>query len=404
MFPKEDVAKIRRMAAEIMEYAQSDELEIRRRRWRDANSRRRPDRAPVWCGMAGVSRELFKPETLECTDPECRGVEDVFRRHLYKCWVGDDEIFDPWWSVPAVWDCNTEYTFGLPTRISLGTTDKGGFKYNHPVESLEDYERITVPEYSYNRERTEERMSRMSDLLGDVMPVRRSGSPPLSPNHSVYLEQLRGMEAMLGDLAFRPDLIHRTMAKITEGILGAQRVAEESGVLTENNTAPMTCSDPVGERYGDRLGLHNLWGAANSQEFQMVSPEMQEEFLLNYQIPCLQQYGATQYGCCEDLSRKIDIVRAIPNLRIFVCSYWTDLDALISACGNDYTIMWRQLSAHVMLADDLDDERRKMETGAEKLRGLSYQIILREVETLAGHPNRLKEWTEMAIDVAERFA
>ncbi len=404
MFPKKDVEIIRALAGKMMEHARSDEFARRRQRWRDVNSRRKPDRAPVWCGMAGVSRELFKPETLDCVDPVCRSVEDVFRRHLYKCWVGDDEIFDPWWCVPAVWDCNTAHPFGLPTHVSAGSTAQGGFKYHHPVKTLEDYFRITVPEYAYNKMETEEQISEMSDLLGTVMPVRMSGSPPLGPNHSVYLEQLRGMEAMLEDLALRPEMVHRAMARITEGVLGAMRVAEEALVLTPNNTSPMTCSDPIGEELDDRVGLQNQWYSANSQEFQMVSPRMQDEFLLNYQIPCLQQFGAVQYGCCEDLTQKMDIVRRIPNLRVFVCSYWTDLDKLIAACGRDYTIMWRQLSAHVMLPDELDDVRKNLEIGTQKLKGSAYQIILREVETLAGHPNRLKEWTELAIAAAERFS
>ena len=404
MYSKTDVNRVRTLAAEMMDHATSDEFEHRRRRWRDVNSRRKPDRAPVWCGMAGVSRELFKADTLECSDPICRRVEDVFRRHLYKCWVGDDEVFDPWWSVPAVWECNTEYPFGLPTHVSTGSTPQGGFQYHHPIETLEDYAKITVPKYSYDREKTDEGMSQIAELLGDTMPVRMSGSPPLAPNHSVYLEQLRGMEAMLGDLAFRPDLVHGALARITEAVLGALRVAEEAGVLSRNDSSPMTCSDPVGELFDGRVGLRNMWCGANSQEFQMVSPKMQEEFLLNYQIPCLQQFGAVQYGCCEDLTQKIDIVRAIPNLRIFVCSYWTDIDKLISICGNDYTIMWRQLSAHVMLPDDLGSVKTNLEIGAQKLKGLSYQIILREVETLAGHRDRLKEWTELAIAAAERFA
>jgi hypothetical protein len=406
MFPEKDTAIVRDLARTMMEYAGSDDFELRRRRWRDANSRRKPDRAPVWCGMAGVARELFPGNTLTCTDPLCRQVEDTFRRHLYKCRVvRDDEIFDPWWSVPAVWRCSTEHAFGLPTHVSTGTTEKGGFSYHHPVRTVEDYEKITVPVYTFDREATETRMSRMRDLFGEAMPTRMGGAPPLTPNHSVFLEQHRNMEEMLADLALHPDLVHRTMAKFTEGVLGAMRAAEEAGVLTENNTSPMTCSDPVGEpEPGSGVKLRNLWCAVNSQEFQSVSPDMQREFLLNYQIPCLQQFGAVQYGCCEDLTKKIDIIRAIPNLRIFVCSYWTDLDALITACGGAYTIMWRQLSAHVMLPDELDGVRRDLETGARKLRGSAYQIILREVETLAGHPNRLAEWAAVAIDTAERFA
>ncbi|NDK10642.1 MAG: hypothetical protein GW911_01115, partial [Armatimonadetes bacterium] len=83
----------------------------------------------------------------------------------------------------------------------------------------------------------------------------------------------------------------------------------------------------------------------NSQEFQVISPAMQEEFLLNYQKPVLQQYGAVQYGCCEDLSQKIDLILRLPNLRVFVCSAWTDLDKVIERCGSSHTIMWRQAAA-----------------------------------------------------------
>ena len=404
MYPKKDLARVRQMASEAMAWATSDELELRRKRWRDANSRRKPDRAPVWCGMAGVSRELFPPETLECTDPDCRGVEDTLRRLLYKCWVGDDEVFDPWYGVSSVWKCSTEYPFGLPTRVSIGTTEKGGFKYHHPVENLEDFEKISIPSYTFDEEATQIRLTRIQEILRDSMPAQVACAPPLAANHSSYLEQLRAMDKMHEDLAFRPEVVHRCMAKITEAVFAAMRAAEQSGKLTPNNTGPMRCSDPLGDTEDGAYKLKNLWGDAASQEFQLVSPEMQEEFLMNYQIPCLQQFGAVQYGCCEDLTHKIDIVKAIPNLRIFVCSYWTDLEKLLKSCGNRYTIMWRQLSAHVMLPDDLDPVKSALEVGMRKLQGTAYQVILREVETLNGHPNRLKEWAELAIAAAEKFA
>ncbi len=57
-----------------------------------------------------------------------------------------------------------------------------------------------------------------------------------------------------------------------------------------------------------------------------------------------------------------------------------------------------------MLPDELGDVGKNPEIGAKKLMGLPYQIILREVETLAGHQDRLKEWTDIAIAGAERFA
>ncbi len=388
-----------------MELACSDEYEARRKRWRDVNERRRPDRAPVWCRPAGVWSEILPQDALECTDSFCRGAEYAFRQHLYKDWVGDDHIVEPWWGVGAVWRCSSEHTWGLPTHVSVGTTDLGGFRYYHPIETPDDYQRITVPDFAYDRAETQRRASRMQDLLGDAMPVRITGQPPLGPQLSVHLEQLRGMAPMMEDIAFRPHLIHRAMAKLTEGVLRAQRAAEEAGVLTTNHHEPMFCSDPLNDPPAEGPAkLHNLWVAANSQEFDQVSPPMQDEFLLSYQKVLFQQFGAVQYGCCENLTTKTDIVLRIPHLRIFVCSFWTDLDRVIEACSRRHTIMWRQSSAQVTLPDTLDEHRRHLESGLKRLQGHHYQVVLRELETLRGRPQRLREWAQLAIEMAERYA
>ena len=403
-FAGKDVRIARDLARQVMELACSEEYEARRRRWRDVNERRKPDRAPVWCRPAGVWPEILPGSALQCEDPTCRSVEYTFRQHLYKHWVGDDHIVEPWWGVSAAWDCDSAHTWGLPIPPQVASTDLGGFRYDPPVKCEEDYERITVPTYTYNPERTGQSLERMADLLGDAMPVRTELGPPLGPQLGTYLDKLRGMAPMLNDLAFRPDLVHRAMAKLTEGVLRATRAAEATGLLTTNHHEPMNCSDPVnGEPPDGKVRLHNLWVSANSQEFQEVSPRMQEEFLLNYQIPIFQQFGAVQYGCCEDLSQKIDSVLRIPNLRVFVSSFWTDLDKVIEKTAGRYTIMWRQPAAGVMLPDDLQPIRDHLEQGLRKLQGYPYQVVLREVQSLHGHPNRIREWAQIAVELAERY-
>ena len=404
-WPTKDVALVRELAARVMKLATSDEYEARRQRWRDVNERRRPDRAPVWCRPAGVWSEIIPDDTLECTDPFCRGVELTLRRDLYKDWVGDDHIIAPWWPVGAAWQCDHEHTWGVPTHVSTGSTDLGGFRYHHPIETPEDYERIRIPTYTHDREATERAASRMNDLLGEAMPVRITGSPPLGPQLGTYLEQLRGMGPMMEDMAFRPELVHRAMSKLTEAVFRAQRAAEDAGILTTNHHEPMFCSDALGDPPPDGpVQLHNLWVAANSQEFDQVSPPMQQEFLLSYQQVLFQQFGAVQYGCCENLTTKTGIVLRIPNLRIFVCSFWTDLDTVIEACGKDYTIMWRQSSAQVTMPDDLEEHRQHLEAGLKRLQGHPYQVVLREVETLFGRPERLRDWAKLAIGIAEKYA
>jgi len=403
--PVREIALVRELARQVLELASSDEYEARRQRWRDVNERRKPDRAPVWCRPAGVWKELLPADSLECADPLCRSVEYTLRQHLYKHWVGDDHIVEPWWGVSAAWNCDTEYPWGLRTGRQIGSTELGGFRYDPPIKSEDDYERISVPTFTCNHGRTEEALSQMHDLLGEAMPVRLVCAPPLGPQLGTYLDQLRGMAPMLNDLAFRPDLVHRAMAKLTEGVLRALRAAEGTGLLTTNHHEPMFCSDPVnGTPVDGKVRLHHLWTAANSQEFQEVSPRMQEEFLLNYQTPVFQQFGAVQYGCCEDLTHKIDLVLRIPNLRVFVSSAWTDLDKVIAACGTRYTIMWRQSAAAVVFPDDLAPIRRHLDEGMRKLQGHYYQVVLRELETLQGHPERLRDWARLAIEAAAKYA
>ncbi|MGQ9733215.1 MAG: hypothetical protein ACUVX8_18310 [Candidatus Zipacnadales bacterium] len=405
VFPERDICIVRGLAQQVMELACSDEYETRRQRWRDANERRKGNRAPVWCRPAAAWNEILPQHELECENDLCRRVEYIFRQHLYKHWIGDDHLIEPWWDVSAVWDCDSDHTWGVRIPPQVASTDLGGFRYDPPIKREEDYERITIPTFAYNAERTERNLAQMQDLLGETMPVRLTCGPPLGPQLSTYLERLRGMAGMLNDLAFHPHLIHRLMAKLTEGVLRATRVAEATGLLTTNHHEPMFCSDPVnGNQPEGKVKLHNLWVAANSQEFQEVSPRMQEEFLLHYELPILQQYGAVQYGCCEDLTHKIDLVLRIPNLRIFVCSAWTDLEQVLKKTGGRYTIMWRQPAHLVTMAADLTPIRKHLEEGLRKLQGYSYQIVLREIQSLFGHRERLREWARLAIDLAERFA
>jgi hypothetical protein len=137
--------------------------------------------------------------------------------------------------------------------------------------------------------------------------------------------------------------MHRLMAYLRDANLRAMEQVAATGLLTPNNLGPMTCSDPIGEPKADgTIGYHNMWCMANSQEFQGVGPAMWREFLLEYQRPIIEQYGLSGYGCCENLTQKIEGVLSLKNLRIFVCSAWTLLEAVQEAVGHEYVIMWRQ--------------------------------------------------------------
>ena len=403
--PASDIALVRELASQVMAFAVSAECETRRQRWRDVNELRRPDRAPVWCRVALAWREILPDSALECTDPTCRSVERSLRQQLYNLTLGTDHIISPWWPVHAVMRCTTDTMWGLPGRTSTGTTELGGFQYSHPVQDPADYVRVTVPDFEYDAAATALAAEKMAGILGESMPIRVEGGPPMHALLQVYWEHLRGMGPMMEDLAFSPETCHRLMAKLTEGALRGIRRAEEADILTSNHHDPMVCSDPVnGATDEGTVSLHQMWTGANSQEFDTVGPDMFAEFLLNYQKVVLSCFGHSWYGCCENLTTKIHQVLSIPNLRVFVSSFWTDLDQVIDAVGQDYCIMWRQSAAQVTLTDDLSEHEAHLEQGLRKLQGHPYQVVLRELETLNGNPERLREWTRLAIRIAEKYA
>lgn len=405
MTPQQERDLVRDLARRYAELAHSEEYERRRARWRAVNGLRQPDRAPVWMRPAGVWSELLPDSDLQCSDPHLRGVERHLRMDLIHDDLGDDHVFEPWWDVPAAFDCDSEHLWGLPTQVLAESTDRGGWRYDPPLKTPEDFDRVTLPTFTYNEQRTNQALERADDLLGDILPVRRTAGPRVHHILGAHVDQLRGLGEMMLDLYVQPQLIHRLMAKLLEGCLRELRTLEGTGLLTPNNHGGMQCNDPInGDPAPGEVRLHHLWGGSNSQEFDEVSPAQWEEFLLNYQKPLLQQFGLTWYGCCEDLTQKIQGVLSIPNLRVFVCSAWTDLDQVIAAVGQRYCIMWRQSAAEVTLSSDLQKVEQHLDEGMRKLQGHYYQVVLRELQTLGGHPRRLHEWAKLAIAKAEAHA
>ena len=83
MLNKNDVNIIRGLAAQVAEIAALPVQEEKRELWRKLNARR-PVRPMVMIAQACWNEMNVHDElTLRCTDKECRGYEDQFRRILY---------------------------------------------------------------------------------------------------------------------------------------------------------------------------------------------------------------------------------------------------------------------------------------------------------------------------------
>lgn len=391
---------VRDLAARIAEAARSERMRRIHARWCDVNSGRKPDRAPVWCKPVGCWPELLPEESLQCSTPLYRNMEQGLRRDLIKLEIDDDTPLEPWWGVRAAFRKNQEYTWGIEIQKHR-SGEKGGAWSYAPALRDDDFDKLVQPQFHFDAEATERRRAQMEEILDGIMPVRVQGGMPLGATLGTPAADLRGLEGIMMDMIDEPALMHRLMGFLRDSVLAAMDVVEAAGQVTPNHYGPMTKSDPLGSGQG---GWKDCWCSANSQEFDQVSPAMWEEFCLAYQMPIFERFGAVAYGCCENLTQKAGGVLSIPNLRIFVCSAWTDLDAIVDRVGTDHTIMWRQKASDVVFARDDAVIREHFERNLPKLQGLQYQIVMRELETLRGDSRRLHRWSAIAKECAARFA
>ena len=396
---------VRDLARRVAAYAAEPANARIVKRWQDVNGLRKPDRPPVWCRPVGAWDEILPDSALRCSDPGLRGVEKGLRRILIKREMGDDTPINDWYDVPIKLDVDPPNTWGVDIGHHMPSEKGGAWLFDPPLKQAEDLDKLRLPTYRLDRAGTDRALAQAGELLGDILPPRLYGGPPIGATLCSYAAELRGLTPMLMDMMDSPELVHRLMAYLRDACLRGMDQVEATGLMSTNRFDPMTGSDPVGKARADgTLGFENLWCMGNSQEFDPVSPDMWKEFLLEYQKPIFARFGLVAYGCCENLTNKMEGVLAIPNLRIFVCSAWTDLGKLVERVGDKHVIMWRQKATDVVHAPDEAALRKALREGLKRLRGCRVQIVLRELQTLNGRPDRLHVWSRVAIEEAERFA
>lgn len=65
--------------------------------------------------------------------------------------------------------------------------------------------------------------------------------------------------------------------------------------------------------------------------------------------------------------------------------------------------MWRQKASDVVFSDDVKKVREDLEEGFKKLKGQCFQVVLRELQTLCGHSDRLHVWADIAKELAAKY-
>lgn len=345
------------------------------------------------------------PESkCSCEDPFLRGFEGTFRRELFWNTFDDDSIFEPWVTVQATRKCAG---WGVSGQRNFSDEPRGSYKMDYPLKKLDDIEKLRAPWHEIDETSTAENAERLSDAIGDIITINVDRGPAYrmwSGDLSTDLGHLRGIEHFMMDMSDNRDWLHRLVKFMSDGVLKTHDGAEAAGdwglCAHQNQAMPYAeeLEDPAANANG--VSRSQLWVYMAAQEFTAVSPAMHNEFLLQYQLPILKKFGLVAYGCCEDLTHKIDMLRRIPNLRRIAVSPFSDVAKCAEQIGQDYVLSYRPSPADMVSYDHNEDRIRSiLRRDLQACRDCHVDITLKDVETVQGDAGRVRRWVAITREV-----
>ena len=407
-----DSAILRNLAKRYLEFCNSDENAEKRDLWRRHNSLE-PTR-PLLLAMTRTHFDTAPESRCVVGDEFLRLFERVLRWRIYQAECGDDTVFEPFLvhSATMIFPVEGAERWGVEwRRISAG--ERKGWLIDPPLKTLEDIDRLVQPPHRVDEEDSERGRAKLQEALGDVLPVVLDRGPILREypgDLSTDVAFLRGLEQIMWDMTDNPEWLHRLMGFLRDGELNNHEQCEHAGdfrALNSNNQSMPYCRELPGPSAStEPVERKDLWWFMAAQEFALISPQMHEEFLLRYQIPVLEKFGLTAYGCCEDLTGKIDILRKIPNLRRISITPWADVAGCAEQIGTDYVVSWRPNPATTVCVG-FDEDRIRTDTreafGAFRRHGCVMDVTLKDVQTVEGEAWRVKEWCRIVRECAEEY-
>ena len=400
-----DISVLRDLAKQVSDISKKEIQDERRDLWRKHNSLKRTS-VPINIHWHNCWQEIFPDKKLLCEDDFYREHERYLRQMIFQDSLDDDTIVEPWITVKAKYATPTEnFRWGPEIKYVLSSIERGSYYFDPPIKETEDLKKLVLPHHVIDEKATAEDVSRLQDAIGDVLEVNPDRGPyyrSLYGDLSFDLGHLRGIEQIMWDVIENPELLHELVRFLADGVLNTHNEAEAAGDIqlsySYNQSIPYAEELPDPTANSGSVTRDKLWVFMAAQEFNNISPVMFEEFLLHYQLPIIEKFGLCAYGCCEDPTRKIGLLRKIPNLRRIAVTPWADVRACAEQIGTDYVISWRPNPAEmVCLGFEPDNVRRIVKNAMDIFneQNCFVDITLKDIETVPGGPKTLQNWAKL---------
>lgn len=410
MISQTDRTILRDLARKVADIAALPIQAARRALWKQHNSLQ-TIRPMILVFPEGSWEELLTEKDLICEDEEARRIEWTLRsRTYYHEHFQDDTVIEREWIINKVIH---DSGWGLEPQRIPSPDRRGAWLFDPVIHEPADLKQLRFPEIAYDEAATQQRLTEVQDLFGDILDVKLKGVAHISYHLMAQYTALRGLEEVMMDMALNPGWVHEAMAFYTEGHQRMLRQYIDQNLLSLNNDA--TYQNSGGNGYTDALPAPgfdpdrvrpcDMWASAEAQEMAGVSPKMHAEFILQYEKQLLEPFGLTGYGCCEDLSRKLNDVFTIPHIRRISISPFADVDKCAPKLRGNYIFSWKPNPAHLVGHFDADRLRAYIRhaVAVTQEHGCVMEMVLKDTHTCEQHPERFDRWLALAREVRQEF-
>lgn len=403
---RHDRTNLRELAKKIAEISrlpiQAERVDL----WKAHNSLK-PTRPLIQVRPEGGWFELVPDSVLQCENPHLREWERALRRMVFR----HENIHDDW----PITDCfNISWVvewgdYGAKQKI-IQTEGHGSYTWDPPIKKPEDVEGLRFRSITIDRQQTQYKVQVANDIFGDVLKVSIHGRLWATLGLTSNLIFLRGLEQTMMDTYDDPALLHRLMSFLQAATLHELEDYERQGVLAANNRADdWVASGGVGatdelpaKDFAGAIRCKDMWGHCESQEFVNIGPAQFEEFVLPYQIPIMKRFGLINYGCCEPLDKKFDLlIGKVPNIRRFSVSPWADREIAAAKLQDKYIYSYKPNPAIICgEKPNFEKARKDLRETMEIAKGCRLEIVMKDTMTFHNDPTRIKQWSQMASQLA----
>ncbi len=408
MISAKDLQRICALASEQAELAASPEMEKLYADWM-AHGRFDSDSRP----MIRIELWTFEgdiiPQLMECEGQEAREIEQMLLNNIVNHTLfGDDTLVKSYIPVNPV---ARFVPFGLEVKREVEAGGGVGHHFIPYLEDLdEDFHLLGKSVYSLDLEAQQKRVDYLSELIGDIIPVRKSGmTASACPMQDIV--HIMSMEDMYVAMYDEPEKFHEMLAMLVRDYNEFYTYLEEQGVLLptardehlSQGTYSFTDELPA---QGVRLKKKDIWLYMDSQETSGVSPAMYKEIVLPHYKELAKEFGLFSYGCCEAVHDLWDGgLEHISNLRKLSISPWCDEEMIGDRLRGKKVVYLRKPTPNLLGVGSVLDEdacREHFMATVKAARGCSLEIAQRDVYQINNTSEKVRRYVQIARECMDK--